>query len=191
MDRERRMGMKIRITETEPQGFLATVKDLLSKENLEWSSILIAALVSALISLVSLVVPNEDLFALFNNLIGVFSDLLGFMVATIAIIYSFNSRTIGQLSKELSNRTIPYHFIISTFTIVSIWLLICIVSLLVFTNLRNSPCVAIKIFACVGIFESLMAFLGILHTILHLFAIRTFLVPIVVDMEKKRKKSHN
>ena len=111
-----------------------------------------------------------------TTLITTIPEIMGFLIAGLAIIMGFNEGTLKRLSIPSNDGEIPIKVIIASFSICLLILLTTLVVSITYVNIT---------FACIGCKRLLGAFVlcgavisveSIIHVIFHLFATGTYLV---------------
>ena len=139
-----------------------------------WIIVFVSFLVVFLIVQQSGVVicPNK----LPQTLIDTIPEMMGFLIAGLAIIMGFNEGTLKRLSVKADDGKIPFMVIIASFSVCLLFLLISLFFSILYVNID---------FACKGYQKLLSAFVlcgaiiameSVIHVIFYLFATGTYLI---------------
>jgi hypothetical protein len=140
-------------------------------ENQKCLNILTSCLIAIIFSLISIsYIPYCTLFRFFEKNIEIFSNLLGLIIASIAIIYSLNNETIRKLNTKVDGKNV-FDVLISIFTLVSLLLLL---SIAILVGIVTYKC-HFWIYPFIGVGFSILSYLGVFYVIFHLYSVRTFI----------------
>lgn len=111
-----------------------------------------------------------------KTLTDIIPELMGFLIAGLAIIMGFNEGTLKRLSKPANDGEIPLLVIVASFSVCILILLTSLILSIAFVNIN---------FACEGCCKLLSAFVlygatisieSVIHVVFHLFSMGSFLV---------------
>ena len=156
-------------------GFIQVMHDMLEDVGYWFLLIVIVSfpVVLFLVLYYDIAIDPEKLPETLENIVP---EIMGFLIAGLAIIMGFNEGTLKRLSKKANDEEVPIKVIIASF---SVCLLILLATLIVSTMYANIT------FTCTGCSKLLSVFVlygavisveSIIHVIFHLYATGTFLV---------------
>ena len=111
-----------------------------------------------------------------KTLIDIIPEIMGFLIAGLAIIMGFNEGALKRLSKPANDGEIPLLVIVASFSVCLLILLTSLILSIAFVN-TNFVCEGChKLLNAFVLYGAIISIESVIHVIFHLFATGTFLV---------------
>lgn len=147
------------------------------RKHMEKKKLFSIFIVCATIAIGSLFVPKCSMREICNIYISIFSSLLGFTIAALAILYSLDKENIKKLLIDADDGTKPFDVLFTSFTLSALVQLFAIVLALIYICIlsKNACPIVLCAVAYISTLFSLMSLGIISDVVIHLFTIRSFL----------------
>ncbi len=139
-----------------------------------WIIVFVSFLVVFLIVQQSGVVicPNK----LPQTLIDTIPEMIGFLIAGLAIIMGFNEGTLKRLSVKADDGKIPIMVIIASFSVCILILLTTLIVSTIYVNYGFTCVNCCRLLGAFVLFSAVISIESVIHVIFHLFATGTYLI---------------
>ncbi|MBR5698447.1 MAG: hypothetical protein IKX44_07505 [Prevotella sp.] len=111
-----------------------------------------------------------------KTIIEIIPELLGFLIAGLAIVMGFNDGTLKRLSITADDGMIPIRVVVASFSVCFIILLLTLVLSVFYVNIDFCCLGCRRLLGFLVIWLAITSALSLFHVIFHLFAISTHLI---------------
>ena len=111
-----------------------------------------------------------------RDLISVIPELMGFLIAGLAIVMGFNEQTLKRLSKTADDGKIPIRVIVANFTFCFMILLFTLLGAIVYSNIQFCCTGSRRLYGVFLLWGAILSALSLFNIMFHLFATSTHLI---------------
>lgn len=111
-----------------------------------------------------------------KTIIEIIPELMGFLIAGLAIIMGFNDGTLKRLSQKANDGKIPIRVIVASISTCLLFLLLTLVLSIFYVNIDISCIGCNRLFGFFVVWLAIVSALSLFHVVFHLFAISTHLI---------------
>lgn len=120
----------------------------------------------------AVICPNK----LPQTLIDIIPEMMGFLIAGLAIIMGFNEGTLKRLSATADDGKIPILVIIASFSVCLLILLAALIVSIIYVNYTFTCVNCCRLLGAFVLFSAVISIESVIHVIFHLFATGTYLI---------------
>lgn len=111
-----------------------------------------------------------------KTLVDIIPEIMGFLIAGLAIIMGFNEGTLKRLSKPANDNKIPLKVIIASFSVCLLILLTTLTVSILYVNVYCTREGCRQLISAFVLFGAVISIESVVHVIFHLFATGTYLI---------------